>query len=151
MTMNNRPLNILQVEDTRSDVVLTAHALKSAGIPHSIRVAADGKEAIALLNRDVGFEHAIRPDLILLDLSLPGINGHEVLEFIKAHETLRTIPVVIFTTLASEESQVRAYRNNANSYVLKPLDLESFTAIVQSIASYWGQTSTIAPINKSAG
>jgi len=143
---SGRPMNILQVEDTRSDVVLTAHALKSAGIPYTLQVVGSGSEAISFLQRKEGFEGVPRPDLILLDLSLPGVNGHDVLKFVKSDSELKTIPVVVFTTMAAEESQVMAYENSANSYVLKPLDLEKFTSVVQSIAAYWCLTSSLVPV-----
>jgi CheY-like chemotaxis protein len=140
-----RVINILQVEDTPSDAVLTEHALKSSGVPHSTRVITNGSDAITFLkNRDESHDGP-RPDLILLDLSLPGVNGHEVLKFIKGDPELKRIPVVIFSTLASDESQLTAYGNSANSYVVKPLDLATFTSTVQSIALYWSQTSEVVP------
>ena len=138
MQTNGRPLMILQVEDTAADSLLTAHALKD--LPHTIRVIPDGQQALAFLQKADGFAEAPRPDLILLDLSLPGLNGQEVLKFIKNDDALKTIPVVIFSTLDTDESQRRAYKNCANSYVLKPSDFAQFTAIIQSIAFYWSQT-----------
>jgi chemotaxis family two-component system response regulator Rcp1 len=129
---------ILQVEDTAADSLLTAHALKDS--PHTIRLIPDGQQALAFLRRGDGFADAPRPDLILLDLSLPGLNGQEVLKLIKNNDDLKTIPVVIFSTLDTDESQSRAYKNCANSYVLKPSDFAQFKAIIQSIASYWSQT-----------
>jgi two-component system response regulator len=141
----SRPLRILQVEDTASDVFLTALALNQTQIPHSIQVMPTGRQAIEFLKRGEGFEDGSRPDLILLDLSLPGVNGEEVLEFIKSTEALKAIPVVIFTTQDSDEIQLRAYQHCANSYVVKPLDLAKFTTAVQSVVSYWSQTSTLVP------
>jgi CheY-like chemotaxis protein len=143
--MLNRPLTILQVEDTPSDVVLTAHALRTVGIPYLIHVVRDGQQAVAFLKRDEGFSDAPRPDMILLDLSLPRLNGHEVLRVIKSDKSLRTIPVVIFTTLDTDEGQQLAYELCANSYVVKPPDLAKFSAAIQSIVSYWGKTSSLMP------
>jgi CheY-like chemotaxis protein len=143
--MVNRPLTILQVEDTPSDVVLTAYALKAGETPYVIHVVRDGQQAIEFLQRTKGFADAPRPDMILLDLSLPRLNGHEVLRVIKSDKSLRTIPVIIFTTLDTDEGQQLAYELCANSYVVKPLDLAKFTAAIQSIASYWGKTSSIMP------
>lgn len=143
--MLNRPLTILQVEDSPSDVVLTAHALRAGDIPYSIHVVRDGQQAVAFLTQGEGFGDAPRPDLILLDLSLPRLNGHEVLRVIKKDKVLRTIPVVIFTTLDTDESQQLAYELCANSYVVKPLDLSRFTATIQSITSYWANTSSMMP------
>jgi CheY-like chemotaxis protein len=138
MPTNGRPLMILQVEDTAADTLLTANALKD--LPHTIHVIPDGHQALLFLQHGDGFADAPRPDLILLDLSLPGLNGHEVLKFIKNDDALKTIPVVVFSTLDTDESQRRAYKNCANSYVLKPSDFAKFTATIQSIASYWSQT-----------
>jgi chemotaxis family two-component system response regulator Rcp1 len=143
--MLTRPLTILQVEDTPSDVVLTDYALKGGEIPYLIHVVRDGLQAVAFLKRDEGFSDAPRPHMILLDLSLPRLNGHEVLRVIKSDDSLRTIPVIIFTTLDTDESQKLAYELCANSYVVKPLDLAKFTSVIQSIASYWGKTSSIMP------
>jgi CheY-like chemotaxis protein len=140
-----RPLRILQVEDTLSDVLLTARALNKAQIPHSMLVVPDGRQAIEFLKRGEGFEVGGRPDLILLDLSLTGVNGEEVLEFIKTTEALKAIPVVIFTTQDSDETQLRAYQRCANSYVVKPLDPAKFTTAVQSVVSYWSQTNALIP------
>src|SRR5277367_6008368 len=124
-------LTILQVEDTPSDAILTAHALQTGDVPYSIHVVQDGRQAICFLNRQEGFANAPRPDLIILDLNLPGLDGHEVLKFIKDDEGLRAIPVVVFTTLATKESQLKAYEGRANSYVVKPQDLDSFTEKIQ--------------------
>jgi CheY-like chemotaxis protein len=137
MYTENRPLIILQIEDTPSDAVLTALALKE--------VVPDGKQALLFLQHGDGFTGAPRPDLILLDLSLPGLNGQDVLRVIKNDPALKAIPVVIFTTLDTDESQLLAYTNCANSYVVKPLDFVRFTTIVQSIAAYWSQTSSLLP------
>jgi CheY-like chemotaxis protein len=136
-----RPLRILQVEDMPSDAVLTAHALKAGDVPYSIHVVKDGKQALVFLQRGQGFAEAPRPDLILLDLSLPIMNGQKVLEFIKNHPSLKAIPVVIFTTFATDASKKLAYNHHANSYVTKPTDFAQFTSTIQSIAAYWGRVS----------
>jgi two-component system, chemotaxis family, response regulator Rcp1 len=145
MNSENRSLTILQVEDTPSDAVLTAHALRGGAVQHSVHVVGDGNKALVFLKHGDGFADSPRPDLIILDLSLPGLNGHEVLDLIKKDESLRTIPVVIFTTLDTAESQRLAYELCANSYVVKPLGLAEFTKKVQSIASYWSETCLPAP------
>jgi len=138
-------LTILQVEDTRSDAVLTAAALTAGGIPHVIHVVNDGKKAIAFLQHGPGYADSPRPDLILLDLGLPGLSGQEVLRFIKGDEILQTIPVVVFTTVDTDVSQQMAYKLHANSYVVKPMDLPAFTHIIQSIAAYWSEISSMMP------
>jgi CheY-like chemotaxis protein len=140
MFNKDRPLIILQIEDTPSDAALTAEALKESDIPYTIRVVPDGKRALGFLKNAKGFEDAPRPDLILLDLDLPGLNGGEILRIIKNDEKLKIIPVIIFTTQGTEEVQRNAYENFANSFVVKPLDFAKFMETVQSIASYWFNT-----------
>jgi CheY-like chemotaxis protein len=141
MKESTSPLTILQVEDTPSDAVLTARALRESEIPHTIHVVPNGQRALQFLKHADGFSDAPRPNLVLLDLSLPGMNGQEVLKAIKHDDVLKAIPVVVFTTLSTEDSQRLAYENCANSYVVKPFDLSGFMMRVQSIAAYWSQTS----------
>ena len=109
-----------RVEDTPSDVQLTAYAMKLGDIPHTLCVVTDGAQAIAFLKRSAPFGDAPRPDLILLDLELPCLNGNDVLEFIKGDERLQTIPVIIFSTHDTPGSKKHAYELHANSYVVKP-------------------------------
>jgi chemotaxis family two-component system response regulator Rcp1 len=101
--------SILQVEDTPSDAALTAHALRECAVPHVIHVVQNGQRALQFLKQAERFGDAPRPDLILLDLSLPGMNGHEILKAIKHDDSLKTIPVVVFTTLSTEDSQRLAH------------------------------------------
>jgi len=131
----NRCFTILQIEDAPFDVALTARAL--AGFPHKIHVAKDGEEGMAFLQDGDGFNPPLRPDLILLDLSLPILNGFDVLMLIKNDESLKSIPVIVLSTLDSEESRRIAYWRRADSYVVKPADLAGFTTAIQSIASQW--------------
>jgi CheY-like chemotaxis protein len=140
----HRPLVILQVEDTPSDVLLTARAMELCEVPHLIHVVSDGKSAIEFLTRQGPHEHAPRPDLILLDLELPRLSGTDVLEFVKNNDALKSIPVIIFSTCEAAPIQKHAYDLHANSYVVKPSDLETFTRRVQSIADYWCNTSANA-------
>lgn len=143
MAMIRRPLTILQVEDTPSDAQLTAYAMDLADVPHSLHVVTDGTQAIDFLKRSGQYRDAPRPDLILLDLELPRLNGNEVLEFIRADATLKTLPVIIFSTCDTAESKRHAYELHANSYVVKPMDMTSFMRKVKSIADYWCNTSEI--------
>ncbi len=142
-----RRLTILQVEDSPSDAALTAYALKMSGIPHSVHVVTDGKQAMQFLQRGAGHEHAPRPDLILLDLSLPGDDGHEVLRQIKSHADLTAIPVIIFSTFDASAAQRAAYELHASSYVVKPNQLSTFVAAVQAIESYWSRTTALPNSN----
>ena len=138
-----RPLTILQVEDTPTDADLTAYAMNLGDVPHCLHVVTDGAQAIDFLKRAGQYCDAARPDLILLDLELPRLNGNEVLKFIKADEELKAIPVIVFTSSDAAESKRHAYELHANSYVVKPIDMVTFTKKVQSIADYWGNTSEI--------
>ena len=142
MNSVRRPLTILQVEDNPSDVALTAYALKASGISHSVHVVNDGGQALAFLRSPDDPAHP-RPDLILLDMSLPGMNGHEVLREIKCDSALKAIPVVIFSTLDSDRAQQLAYELQANSYVVKPQELARFVAAMRAIESYWSNTSAL--------
>ncbi len=128
---------ILLVEDSPSDVELTQEALAQAKIANELFVVRDGEEAMEFLEQRGAHSDAPRPDLILLDLNLPRKDGREVLKEIKENATLCAIPVVILTTSASDEDILRSYELRANSYIRKPVDLEQFTHIVQSIDEYW--------------
>jgi two-component system, chemotaxis family, response regulator Rcp1 len=131
------PIDVLLVEDSPGDVRLTREALKDAKVQISLHVASDGAEAIAFLMREGKHAHAPRPDLILLDLNLPRKDGREVLKEIKEHASLKSIPVVILTTSESEADILRSYQLHANCYISKPVDLEGFLKVVQSIDSFW--------------
>jgi chemotaxis family two-component system response regulator Rcp1 len=130
-------IEILLVEDNPGDVRLTKEALKEAKVGNNLHVAEDGVEAMRFLRRDGEFATVPRPDLILLDLNLPKKDGREVLEEIKADDTLKTIPVVVLTTSHAEEDVVRSYNLHANCYVTKPVDLDQFIRIVRSIEDFW--------------
>jgi CheY-like chemotaxis protein len=144
--IDRRPLSVLQVEDTPGDASMTAIAMKECGIPHILHVVTDGAQAIDFLKQRSPFGSAPRPDLILLDLELPRLNGHQVLEFVKSDESLKTIPVIIFSSFDTAESKKHAYELHANSYVVKPLDMDAFRKKVQSIADYWCNTSEISVV-----
>ena len=132
-----RPANILLVEDNPGDVRLTREALKEEKVLNNLNVVGDGVEAMAFLRREGKYADAARPDLILLDLNLPKKDGREVLEDIKSDPTLKLIPVVILTTSRAEEDILKAYDLHANCYVTKPVDLEQFITVVQSIEEFW--------------
>jgi two-component system, chemotaxis family, response regulator Rcp1 len=131
------PIEVLLVEDSPGDVRLTREAFKDAKVHINMHVAVDGVEAMAFLNREGTYAHALRPDLILLDLNLPKKDGREVLAEIKGNPALKSIPVVILTTSSSEEDIQRSYQFHANCYISKPVDLEGFLKVVKSIDSFW--------------
>ena len=132
-----RPAEILLVEDNPGDVRLAVEALKEAKVHNNLTAVNDGASALALLRREGKYANAVRPDLILLDLNLPGKDGREVLSEIKADPGLRTIPVVVLTTSQAEEDILRAYNLSANCYITKPVDLDRFAEIVRSIEDFW--------------
>jgi CheY-like chemotaxis protein len=130
-------MQVLLVEDSPGDVRLTQEAFRDANDAIRLHVAADGVEAMSFLRREGAHAHAPRPDLILLDLNLPRMDGREVLTHIKADESLRTIPTVILTTSESEADIVKSYQLQANCYLSKPVQLEAFDSLVKSINDFW--------------
>jgi two-component system, chemotaxis family, response regulator Rcp1 len=130
-------IEVLLVEDSPGDVRLTREALKDAKMHISLNVAADGIEAMAYLHRTGSHVNAARPDLILLDLNLPKMDGRQVLKEIKESPSLRVIPVVILTTSSAEVDVLQSYQLHANCYISKPVDLDGFLKVVQSIDNFW--------------
>jgi CheY-like chemotaxis protein len=133
----SRPVEVLLVEDNPGDVRLTQEALKEGRVLVNLTVANDGVEALEILQRNGAHASKARPDLILLDLNLPRKNGREVLETIKADDSLKRIPVIVMTTSKAEQDIYRAYHLNANCYVTKPVDLDEFLNVVRSIEDFW--------------
>ena len=131
------PIKVLLVEDSPGDVRLTQEILRRTNNSIHLLVASDGVEAMALLRNEKGNLLAPRPDLILLDLNLPKMDGREVLAQIKADSNLKTIPTVILTTSEVEEDIARSYQLQANCYLSKPVQLEKFEGLVKSINDFW--------------
>ncbi len=131
------PINVLLVEDSPGDVRLTQEAFRDANPSIKLHVASDGVEAMAFLQREGAHAKSPRPDLILLDLNLPKMDGREVLAHIKEDDNLRTIPTVILTTSEAEADIVKSYQLQANCYLSKPVQLASFEALVKSINDFW--------------
>lgn len=132
-----RPVEFLLAEDNPGDVRLTKEALRESKISNNLNVVPDGVEAMAFLRRDGKYADAPRPDVILLDLNLPKKDGREVLAEVKADPSLRLIPVVIITSSEAEQDVLRTYELHANCYVTKPVDLEQFIKVIQSIETFW--------------
>jgi CheY-like chemotaxis protein len=131
------PIEVLLVEDSPGDVRLTQEAFRDANKGIHLHVAADGVEAMAFLRQQGVHAHAPRPELILLDLNLPKMDGREVLALIKEDPSLKTIPTVILTTSESEADIVKSYQLQANCYLSKPVQLDAFEALVKSINDFW--------------
>jgi chemotaxis family two-component system response regulator Rcp1 len=140
-----KAIDILMVEDNPGDVRLTREALKGGKVLNRLHVVEDGVSALDFLYRRPPHQEAPRPDLILLDLNLPKMDGREVLSRIKSDDTLKTIPVVVLTTSQAEEDVLRAYRLNANCYVTKPVDLHQFNRIIQAIEEFWLTVVSLPP------
>ena len=134
---NGMPIQVLLVEDSPGDVRLTQEAFRDANQSILLHVAADGVEAMAFLRREGAHVHAPRPDLILLDLNLPKMDGREVLAHIKEDDNLKTIPTVILTTSDAESDIVKSYQLQANCYLTKPVQLDAFEGLVKSINDFW--------------
>src|ERR1700730_4535617 len=132
-----KPMEVLLVEDSPGDVRLTMEAFRDANRSIHLHVAVDGVEAMAFLRQEGAHVHAPRPDIILLDLNLPRMDGREVLAHIKEDDNLKTIPTVILTTSDSEADIVKCYQLQANFYLSKPVQLEAFELLVRSINDFW--------------
>lgn len=131
------PLQVLLVEDSPGDVRLTQEAFRDSVLDIRLHVAIDGIEAMDFLSREGAHADAPRPDLILLDLNLPKMDGREVLARIKQDEGLKTIPTVILTTSEAEKDIVTSYQLQANCYLSKPVALDAFENLVKSISDFW--------------
>jgi CheY-like chemotaxis protein len=131
------PIEVLLVEDSPGDVRLTQEAFRDANRAVNLHVATDGVEAMEFLRKQGAHLNAPRPDLILLDLNLPKMDGREVLVHIKEDQNLKTIPTVILTTSDAEADIVKSYQLQANCYLTKPVQLDAFETLVKSINDFW--------------
>ena len=125
------------VEDNPGDARLTIEGCKDARVKNNITVVEDGVEAMAYLRREGQYANVGLPDLILLDLNMPRKDGREVLAEIKADETLKRIPVLVFTVSSSEKDILTAYNLQANAFITKPIDLDEFITVVRSLEEFW--------------
>lgn len=135
--MEMKKVEILLVEDNPGDILLTQEALKTAKVANTLSIARDGEEALQFLRRQGPFANAPTPDIILLDLNLPRLDGREVLEEIKKDPNLRKIPVVILTSSEAESDVVQTYNLHVNCYVVKPIDFDKFMDVVHAINDFW--------------
>ncbi len=140
-----RYVEILLVEDSVGDARLALEAFRECRTLNRLHVAADGATALSYLRREGEYAAAARPDLILLDLNLPVMNGLEVLAELKSDRALRMIPVVVLTTSLADSDVRSAYEAYANCYIAKPVDYEGFTAVVDLIERFWMNTVALPP------
>lgn len=139
-----RPMEILLIEDNQGDARLTVEALKEGDVKHRLTIARNGEEAMQFLRREKWFARAPHPDLILLDLNLPGKDGREVLREVKADLELKNIPVVVLTSSHHDEDMLRSQELRVESFMTKPVNLEKFIALVRKLRAYW-QADVILP------
>lgn len=135
--MKSKNVHILLVEDNEGDIVLVTDAFEDAKIFNTISVVRDGQQALDFLYKTNGFESVDDPDLIVLDVNLPKLNGHEVLKKIKSDKKLCHIPVIMLTTSSSPADINNSYKNHVNCYITKPVDVDDFIKVVLSIESFW--------------
>jgi CheY-like chemotaxis protein len=144
------PIEILLIEDSPGDVRLTQEAFRDANPLIHLNVAMDGVEGMAFLRREGSHAKVPRPDLILLDLNLPKMDGREVLAQIKADAVLKSIPTLILTTSEAEVDIAKTYKLQANCYLCKPAQLEAFEALVKSINEFWLTKAKLPPQRQGA-
>ncbi len=130
-------VEILLVEDNPGDARLTIEALKEAKVHNRLHTVSDGVEAMAFLRREAPYTDVPRPDIILLDLNMPRMDGREVLAELKEDAALKMIPVVVLTTSQAEEDIMRSYNLHANCYISKPVGLDQFLTVIRSIENFW--------------
>ncbi|WBC15603.1 response regulator [Micromonospora sp. WMMA1998] len=133
------PVRILVVDDDPGDVLMIEEALEESDVEKVIDVVADGQEAMEFLRREGRHVEAQRPDVILLDLNMPRMDGRQVLGEVKRDENLRTIPIVVLTTSNADTDVVSSYTLQANAYVTKPIDLDDFNDVVRRIDEFFGR------------
>ncbi|MEB2784210.1 response regulator [Algoriphagus persicinus] len=136
--------HILLVEDNEGDIVLTLEAFEEGKIKTEISVVKNGQDALDYLYNRGKYEKSEKPDLILLDINIPIITGLDVLKEIKTDTKLKKIPVIVLTTSSNEKDINMAYQNHANSYIVKPIELEDFLKAVLKIEEFWIQLTTLA-------
>ena len=140
-----RPIEILLVEDNPGDVRLTKEAFKEGQIDNEMHVATDGEAALDYLYQRGEHEEAVRPDLVLLDLNLPKVDGIEVLEQVKGDPDLKQIPVIVLSSSEDESDVLKSYENYTNAYLTKPVDPDEFVELVRSLESFWLQFVHLPP------
>ncbi len=131
------PVQILLVEDNPADADLTRETMETAKIRNEVNVVYNGNAALAYLHKQHPYEDAVTPDIVFLDLNLPGMDGREVLRRIKSDESIRNIPVVVLTSSEAQEDVVKSYDLHCNAYVRKPVNLEGYQKIVQAVDGFW--------------
>jgi CheY-like chemotaxis protein len=137
LNSSSEKFEVLLVEDNPGDVRLIVETFKEGRREYNIAVVKDGEEALLYLEKRGPFAAAKRPDIILLDLKLPRKSGLEVLKEAKSRDDLKAIPIIVLTSSSAEDDMTNAYKNHANCYITKPIDLDKFVVTIQSIEDFW--------------
>jgi CheY-like chemotaxis protein len=139
------PVEILLAEDNPGDVKLTKKALEQGKLVNNLHVVNDGVEAMTFLRNEGEYADTPRPDLILLDLNMPRMDGRDVLEELKADDDLKRIPVVVLTSSGAEEDVVKSYDLHANAYLTKPVDFDGFLEVINTLEEFWLEVVKLPP------
>lgn len=139
-----RAIHVLLVEDNEGDILLTREALEDSGSPIKLSVVKDGSQAIDFVSGYGAYQDTALPDLMLLDVNLPKSNGQEVLKFIKENDSIKHLPVIMFTTSSSESDIHSCYQKHANSYITKPVEAEDFMEVVAKIEHFWMSVASLS-------
>ncbi len=145
MSNAEKTIDILLVEDSETDAELTLEALKQGKLQNTVHHVKDGVEALKYLRGEGEYSEMLRPDLILLDLNMPKLDGREVLRRIRDDKELNVIPVVVLTTSSSDKDILESYGLSANSYIVKPVDLQSFFEVIKEINNFWLRVVALPP------
>lgn len=141
--MSSDKLRTVLIEDNPADILLLQEAVEECHVPWDIAPFTNGEEAMSYLRKEGVFHDRPQVDLILLDLNLPGLNGRELLKQVKENDELSCIPIIVLTTSSSAVDVRYAYTNHANAYITKPVDLDAFARIINSIEAFWFKTATL--------
>lgn len=142
---HERAIDILLVEDSQTDAELTLEALRQGKVRNNVVHVSDGEQALACLRCQSPYEDAVRPDLILLDLNMPRLDGRDLLKIIRADESLKVIPVVVLTTSNHDSDVLESYGLAANNYIVKPVDLTKFFSVIQNVQEFWVKVVKLPP------
>jgi two-component system, chemotaxis family, response regulator Rcp1 len=139
-------MNVLLIEDNEGDVVLIETAFKQGNSSTTVSVTHNGVEAIEYLSRQGKYADAVRPDLVLLDLNMPRMGGHQFLKIVKQDEKLKSIPIVVLTSSRAPKDIRDCYELHANCYILKPFDLEKFMDMIKQVEEFWGNLAQLQQV-----
>ncbi|MFK7766519.1 MAG: response regulator [Mariniblastus sp.] len=145
MNKTEKTIDILLVEDSETDAELTLEALAHGKLQNTVHHVKDGEEAMQYLRREGEYSDMVRPDLILLDLNMPKVDGREVLKRVREDETLKLIPIVVLTTSSHDADVLESYGLDANGYIVKPVDLLNFFDVIKSINNFWLRVVSMPP------